>query len=240
MNFNIVVVGFFILIIGGVAMNQAYGQVDSLIGIDFLQLGMIYSSENQFQISNDMNIREFSNGNIIRISGQTIEGFPYITYSKISDEKTDTRGVIFVDGVFIKLSFKEKIVQEEVQIEKKDDLSILAEYTQRVYSKQVAQIDVKIYEKQQNRLNDFNLNYGYISNTNIKVMVLDENNQEFYSSSGITDDKGGFTTEFLIPENSNRGTLTITISAENENSESSKVLQIFNLGALQNNPNSTP
>ena len=30
----------------------------------------------------------------------------------------------------------------------------------------------KIYDKQQNKLNDFNLNYGHISNTNIEILVL--------------------------------------------------------------------
>ena len=86
MNLHSITVCFFILIIGTVATNYASGQVDPLTEINFLQSGMIYSDENQFNISNDIVIREFFNGNIIRISGQTIEGFPYITYSKMSDE----------------------------------------------------------------------------------------------------------------------------------------------------------
>ena len=69
------------------ATNYASGQVDPLTEINFLQSGLIYSDENQFNISNDITIREFFNGNIIRISGQVIEGFPYITYSKILDDK---------------------------------------------------------------------------------------------------------------------------------------------------------
>jgi len=146
--------------------------------------------------------------------------------------------MIFINNQFIKLSFEEKPIQEE--IEKKDELSILVQYTQRVYAKQFAQIDVKIYDKQQNKLNDFNLNYGHVSNTNIQIIVLDEENQEFYSSNGITNERGFFTTEFLIPDNSQRETLTVTIIAENEDSKSSKVLQIFSLGAIPDTGSSGP
>ncbi|WP_179372821.1 hypothetical protein [Nitrosopumilus ureiphilus] len=48
-------------------------------------------------------------------------------------------------------------------------------------------------------------------------------------SYGITNKNGLFETEFLITENSKKETLTVTITAENEKSESSKTLQIFYL-----------
>lgn len=235
MNFNIIVVSFFVLIISGVTINQAYGQVDPLIEIDFLQLGLIYSSENQFHISNDMNIREFSNGNIIRISGQTIEGFPYITYSKISDEKIYTSGVIFVNNQFVKLSFVERPIQIEKIDKKNNDIDIVVQYTQRAHSKQFIFIDIKIFDKEQNTYIDYNQNYGYVSNTNVNVNITNENKQEIFSSTGITDDKGLFETKYLIPDNSKRETLTITINAENENSISSKILQVFALGNISSN-----
>lgn len=187
-----------------------------------------------------LTLENFFNGNIVRVSGQTIEGFPYITYSKVINDKINTHGIIFVGGEFIKLSFEEKTIQDKVQVEKKNDLSILVQHTQRVYSKQFAQIDIKIYDEQQNRLNNFNLNYGYISNMNVKVIVLDEENKEFYSVNGITNDKGFFTTEFLIPDRSQRETLTVTITAENENSMSSKILQIFSLGQIPDGGSSNP
>jgi hypothetical protein len=38
----------------------------------------------------------------------------------------------------------------------------------------------------------------------IKVMVLDAENKEFYSVNGVINDKGFFTTGFLIPKNSQR------------------------------------
>ena len=231
MNFNTIVV-VFILIIGTVATNYASGQVDPLTEINFLQSGLIYSDENQFNISNDIAIREFFNGNIIRISGQTIEGFPYITYSKVSDKNIDTHGIIFINNQFVKLSFEEKpIVVVETQ-DKKDDLASAVQYTQRVYSKQFIIIDVKVFDKEQNSYGNYNQNYGYVPNTNVTIVITDEDNNEVFSSNGITNDKGLFGTNYLIPDNSKRETLTVTINAENENSSSSKILQVFALGNI--------
>jgi len=230
MNFHIIIVIFSILILGVFTVNLASAQVDPFIDIEFLQTGELNTFENQFHISNEITIREFFNGNIIRVSGQVIEGFPYITYSKILDDKIDTHGMIFISGEFIDLNFKEKIIQEEVIIEKNQDISILVQYTQRIYEKNFAQINIKIYDIEQNRLNDFYHDAGFVPNTNMDVLVVDEENQEFYSTNGTTNDRGLLEIEFFIPENSKRETLTVTINAENENSKTSKILQIFNLG----------
>ena len=78
-----------ILVFVGFTINSASAQVDPLTDIDFLQTGELNTSENRFHINNEIVIREFFNGNIIRVSGQTIEGFPYITYSKVLDDKID-------------------------------------------------------------------------------------------------------------------------------------------------------
>lgn len=125
-------------------------------------------------------------------------------------------------------------------MEKEDDLQILVQYTQRVYSKQYASIEIKTYDPQQNKLNDFNLNYGHLSNININVMVLDENNEEFHSANGITNDRGLFETEFYIPERYPRENLTVTITAEDNDSRSSKLLQMFTLGETPSDGSSSP
>ena len=229
--------GIFFLSLGLFLGTPAFGEIDLLSNITFLDTGIIQSDENQFQINNEMNTREFSNGKIVRISGQTIEGFPYITYSKIVDEKVKTHGIIYVGGKFLKLSFVENFTEENAE-EKEDDMQILVQYTQRVYSKQYASIEIKTYDPEQNRLKDFNLNYGFLNNVDIKVVVLDENNEEFYSATGVTNEKGLFETEFYIPERYPQETLTITINAEDDDSKSSKILQVFTLGAIPYNDSS--
>ncbi|WP_255465183.1 hypothetical protein [Nitrosopumilus sp. b3] len=229
-NFFTTSVILMILIGATISMNYVYAEVDLLSDILFLQTGEFSTDENQFQISSDVEIREFFGGNIIRVSGLTIEGFPYITYSRIIDEEINTKGIIFINGKFVSLSFIEKTMETQNTVEKQEDLAILVQYTQRVYSEKFVKLDIKIYDKQQNKLNDFYQNYGHILNTNIEVTIVNEDNQEIFSSNGITNENGLFQTEYFIPENSKRETLTVSITAENENSKSSKLLQVFSLG----------
>lgn len=230
MNFFTVFTIFTILILGGYLVNSAHAEIDHLVDIEFFQTGLLNTSENEFQISNELNIREFSNGSIIRISGQTVEGFPYITYSKISIDRIDTEGVIFVNGEFTDLLFKDKLIQKQENIEKKDDLAILVEYSSQVYSRSYAFISLKIFDEEKNPLNDYNQKDGVISNVNIKVLVIDGKSQEFFSTNGTSNDSGFYETKFWIPDNYRRDTLTVTIDAENENSESSKILKVSTLG----------
>ena len=179
-----------------------------------------------------LRLDNFFNGKIIQISGQTLEGFPYITYSIIKNDEINTTGKIFINGKFIKLFFDEKPLHIADLKEKNDDLSIVAQYTQRAHSKQNIFVDVRIFEDAQNKFNDFSQNYAYISNTDIEIVITNQDNQEVFSASGITNDKGIFETKYLIPDNSKRETLTITINAENKNSYSSKIFQVFTLGNI--------
>ena len=239
MNFYIITAIFSILILGVFAVNLVSAQVVPLIDITFLQTGELNTSENQFHISNEITIREFFNGNIIRVSGQTIEGFPYITYSKILDDEIDTHGMIFINGQFVKLVFEEKPNQEENEIEKNDDLAILVQYAQQVFSRKFVDISMYIFDKEQNKSNDFYQKDGRLPNTDVRILVLDGNNQKFYSSNGTTNNFGFFETEFWIPDNYKKDTLIVTIDAENEKSKSSKILQIFSLGNEVTRGNST-
>ena len=138
------------------------------------------------------------------------------------------------------MNFEDKIIQEKVIIEKNDDLAIVIQYTQRIYSEKFLQIDVKIFEKERNKLNNFYQKDNSISNTNIEIIVINEDGQNVYSSNGITNDRGLYEMEYLIPENSKRETLTVTINTENENLKSSKILQIFSLGRAPSDGAASP
>lgn len=138
------------------------------------------------------------------------------------------------------MNFEDKIIQEKVIIEKNDDLAIVIQYTQRIYSEKFLQIDVKIFEKERNKLNNFYQKDNSISNTKIEIIVINEDGQNVYSSNGITNDRGLYEMEYLIPENSKRETLTVTINTENENLKSSKILQIFSLGRAPSDGAASP
>ena len=236
MKFYILLIISIISGFGVFTTNVVSAEVDTLSNIEFMQTGLLYTSENEFQISDEITIREFFNENIIRVSGQTIEGFSYVTYSKIlKNDEINTRGMIFINGQFVNLKFEEKIIQKETSFEKNNDILILTKYTQRVYSKDLAAIEIKIFDKQQNNLNNFYQNFGHVSDVNTMITVIDEEGKEVFSSNGTTNERGFFGTEFLILDNSKKETLTVTINVENEVSKATKVLQIFSLGAEPQN-----
>ncbi|MCV0430043.1 hypothetical protein [Nitrosopumilus sp.] len=231
MNYFIILGLFVLLFCGIMSINPVLAQIDPLSEIEFFQTGTIHTSENEFQISDLINVRGLLDDKIIRVSGLTLEGFPYITYSKILGDKIDTYGVIFIQGEFKKLNF-EQVIFEDKKVEKDENILLLVKYTQRAYSEKTIYVDVKTYDKTQNKLNEFNQNYGYISNAGINLKLTNEEGEEIFSSNGTTNQRGLFETQYLIPENSKRETLILTINAENDSSSTSKIFQIFSLGEI--------
>ena len=96
-----------------------------------------------------------------------------------------------------------------------------------------------IFDKEQNKFNNYYQKDGRLPNTDIKILVLDGENQTFYSTNGTTSNFGFFETEFWIPDNYKRDLLIVKIDAENKNSKSSKILQIFTLANEPRGDNST-
>ena len=64
-------------------------------------------------------------------SGQTIEGFPYIIYSKIFEDKINTHGTIFIQGKFVDLLFVEESIEREKEKGKNNDLAVLIQYSSK-------------------------------------------------------------------------------------------------------------
>ena len=219
-----------ILILISALENSTYAQIDSISEILFFQTGKLHTADNQFTISDDFSIRHFFNEDIIRISGQTVEGFPYITYSRTNDDEINTYGKIFVSGKFVELVFDENIIENKDELNKQDNLSILVKYSQRVYSNQDVLILIKIFDSEINQSNDFTQNYGTIKDVNIHVDVTDDENMMIFSSNGTTNEMGFYETKFRMPVDK-INTYVMTVSASNENSLSSKVFQIIHAGA---------
>ena len=209
--------------------DPVFGQIDIGNEIEFLQTGKLITNEKEFLISNEITIREFFNGNIIRVSGLTADGHPYITYTKIINEELFSHGLIYKEGIVLKINF-EKQEKSEKQIQKNNDLLILSKFIDRVYNKDLAKIDIKVFDIYQNKLNDYNQNYGLIAKAEINIRILDEQGKVFASFDGMTNERGFYHAEFLIPDNQPKETLIAHITVQNEISKSSKILEIFNLG----------
>lgn len=146
-------------------------------------------------------------------------------------------GKIFINNGSVELIFHKQDIENTDEVIKNNDISILTKYTQRVYSENFIKIDVKVFDKKVNTANNFEQNYDHISNANVKVILTNSEDQTIYSTQRLASEKGLFETEFFIPDNSKRKTLTATIYANNEDSESSKILQIFTLGRVPDTDN---
>lgn len=241
MNSSQFVVLALLVSLGVTVFETAAAQLDPINDIEFIQTGKLFTDKKEFTISNEINVREFFDGKLIKITGHTVEGYPYITYSKITNNQITTHGKIFTDDRFLTLVFDQQRISqvEKIEIkEKSDNISILTQHTERVYSGQTAKINMKIFDSSQNRLNIYSQNYGYISDVNISITVLDKTGEVFFLSDGITDKRGFFGTEFFIPKNMQSNTFTVIINAENDNSKSSKTIQIFNLGEVPDHDSS--
>lgn len=241
MNLNPFLVLSLLFFSGVFTLEAVAAQIDVIDDIEFTQTGKLFTDKKEFSISNEITAREFFDGKIIRITGYTVEGYPYITYSKINNQQITTHGKIFADGKSTSLIFDmQKMPQiEKIKERKKlDDLLILTQYTERLYSGQTAKIDIKIFDNNQNKSKNFNQNYGQMEDTNIRITWTDKNGQVFSSSEGITNERGFYSAGFFIPKNSQNGIFTVIIDAENENSKSSKTIQIFNLGEVPDHDSS--
>ena len=89
-------------------LETATAQIDPINDVEFIQTGKLFTDKTEFIISNEINTREFFDGKIIRITGYTVEGYPYVTYSKINDSQITTHGKIFINSKFLPLVFEQK------------------------------------------------------------------------------------------------------------------------------------
>src|SRR3970282_732255 len=114
MNLNQFLVLVILFSSGILMLETVTAQRDPINDIEFIQTGKLFTDKKEFIISNEINIREFFDGKIVKITGYTVEGYPYITYSKINDSQITTRGKIFTDNKFLSLVFdQQKISQTE-------------------------------------------------------------------------------------------------------------------------------
>src|SRR3989304_1382792 len=120
MNLNQFLALVILLSVGIPLLNTVTAQRDPINDIEFIQTGKLFTDKKEFIISNEINIREFFDGKIVKITGYTVEGYPYITYSKINDSQITTRGKIFINSKFLPLVFEQQKTLQIQEIEEKE------------------------------------------------------------------------------------------------------------------------
>lgn len=101
-------------------IETATAQIEPINDIEFMQMGKLFTDKKEFTSSNEINIREFLDEKIVRITGYTTEGYPYITYSKINNQQITTHEKIFTDSKFVLLVFEQQKISQIETLKRKN------------------------------------------------------------------------------------------------------------------------
>ncbi len=186
-------------------------------------------------ISNDFDIRQFFFGKILRMSGTTIDGNFYYVYHRIIDDEISLRGKIFLDGKFVPLEFNkisEQVAEESSTSAEQPEMKILVQQSERIYWEKNYGITIRVFDAELNKFDDFNQNWGYLSDIDVLVEITNPENEPLTSFKGKTDSNGTFEAGFLVFHKTMKGEYTVKISIGSENNQATKTLSTFILGDL--------
>jgi len=232
--------GFFslILLIPQTALSQQIEPESSPV----LESGIISTKNKDYMISNDFDIRQFFFGKILRMSGTTIDGNFYYVYHRIIDDEISLRGKIFLDGKFVPLEFNkisEQVAEESSTSAEQPEMKILVQQSERIYWEKNYGITIRVFDAELNKFDDFNQNWGYLSDIDVLVEITNPENEPLTSFKGKTDSNGTFEAGFLVFYKTMKGEYAVKISVGSENNQATKTLSMFILGDLSDS-GSTP
>jgi len=225
--------GFFslILLIPQTALSQQIEPESSPL----LESGIISTKNKDYMISNDFDIRQFFFGKILRMSGTTSDGNFYYVYHRIIDDEISLRGKIFLDGKFVPLEFNkisEQVTEESSTSAEQPEMKILVQQSERIYWEKNYGITIRVFDVELNKFDDFNQNWGYLSDIDVLVEITNPENEPLTSFKGKTDSNGTFEAGFLVFYKTMKGEYAVEISVGSENNQATKTLSMFILGDL--------
>ncbi len=232
--------GFFslILLIPQTALSQQIEPESSPV----LESGIISTKNKDYMISNDFDIRQFFFGKILRMSGTTIDGNFYYVYHRIIDDEISLRGKIFLDGKFVPLEFNKisgQVAEESSTSAEQLEMKILVQQSERIYWEKSYGITIRVFDAELNKFDNFNQNWGYLSDVDVLVEITNPENEPLTSFKGKTDSSGTFEAGFLVFHKTMKGEYAVKISVGSENNQATKTLSMFILGDLSDS-GSTP
>ncbi|KKL07594.1 hypothetical protein LCGC14_2584450, partial [marine sediment metagenome] len=205
--------GFFslILLIPQTALSQQIEPESSPL----LESGIISTKNKDYMISNDFDIRQFFFGKILRMSGTTSDGNFYYVYHRIIDDEISLRGKIFLDGKFVPLEFNKiskQVTEESSTSTEQPEMKILVQQSERIYWEKNYGITIRVFDAELNKFDDFNQNWGYLSDIDVLVEITNPENEPLTSFKGKTDSNGTFEAGFLVFYKTMKGEYAVKIS----------------------------
>jgi len=177
--------------------QSAFGFEENILA---LQTGIISTNNQDFAISQEFEAKIFQNGKIIRLSGLTTTGEQYYLYQKSIGGDTIVRGKIYVNGAFVPIIFKEKLLEQKT-LQPDTKLAMAVKHSQYTYSNYQFVISVKVFDAEQNPFPNYNHRTGVLENVFVNVTIIDRFDEFVTTLSGNTDSIGVFQGNYLVLEN---------------------------------------
>ena len=222
-----------------------------------LSTGFISTTTTDYLISNQFEIRHIWPGELMRVSGVTVEGYPYYAVHKMNFKDLEISGKILVNGKTIPI-IKNIIVEtppviveeikEPILTVEEDPIPIKADIlqSQSTYWRGTYNINIKVFEADQNSRNDYWYREYLVPDVPIVVDITHENGNHLTTIHGKTDQSGHYEGQHYIVENLvQAGKYFVHVVVGDEKSGDVKDLTTFVVGEVvgarsDNDPHSIP
>ena len=223
-NLSFLVILVIVTIVSFSTINDifAYHQDDDLItqslkagmqdASPILSTGFISTPSTDYLISNQFEIRHIWPGELMRISGVTVDGYPFYAIHKMNSNDIEISGTIFVDGKttpIIKNIIVEESpvivqeIEEPIIIIEEEPIPIKAVILQphSTYWRDTYNINIKVFEADQNPRDDYWYREYLVPDVPIVVDITHEDGNHLTTIQGKTDQSGHFEGQHYIIEN---------------------------------------
>jgi len=210
--------------------QSAFGFEENILP---LQTGIISTNNQDYAISQEYKAKIFLNGKIMRLSGLTTTGEQYYFYQKSILDDTIVRGKIYVNGAFVSIIFKEKILEQKTQ-QSDTKLAMAVKLSQFTYSNYQFVISVKVFDAEKNSLPNYNQRIGVLENVFVNVTITDRFDEFVTSLSGNTDSTGVFQENYLVLEGVvDQGKYNVNVMIDDGTSNTSQSFTTFFRGDIR-------
>ena len=227
-----------------IIFTQSYSQYAFGFEENFVvfQTGIISTDSQDYSISKNFETRIIQDGKIMRLSGMTTTGEVYYLYQKMVDDKIIVKGKIFVNGIFVPIKYREKIIEPEILVKPKTELIISAKLPDYTYARYPVAISVKVFDAGKNQQAKFEDREGALKNVFVNVTITNQFDKYITSFSGKTDSIGLFRGSYVVRENIDiPGKYNVSITVDDGHSSINQSFTTFFRGNIQdyfkdNNP----
>jgi len=182
-----------------------------------LDTGLVSTPSKDYRISNQFEIRHIWPGELMRMSGVTVDGYPFYAIHKMNFNDIEISGTILVGGKTIPIIKNivveespiviQQTVEEPIVIVEEDPIPIKAVILQphTTYWRGTYNINIKVFEADQNSQNNYWYREYLVPDVPVSVQINHEDGNLLTILNGKTDQNGHFEGQYFITENIVKG-----------------------------------